>query len=483
MLAEHTVYIALGSNLGDRQSNLAEAVQQLRGRLGIRAVAPVYETDPVGYEQQPRFLNTVLQAVTDLEPAPLLAFLKSIERRLGRQYSFRNAPRPIDLDLLLYDDLALESEALVLPHPRMHERAFVLAPLADLAPELMHPVLGRSISALLEETGLSGVRTWRQGLGLALDRDVQGELPDVGVRLQRVGVTDLHKAIRLGSGRRTRFLQAELSLLADIGPEQKGLHMSRFSHALDQTINDAVLEEAPDVESLALRIAERVVRSQGASRSEVTIRAGLVLPRHTPVSGLPTEEMYTLLGRAVCRADAARRMVGVEVEGMTACPCAMDMIQEYSRGRLEDAGFDAEAIDRVLEAVPTAAHNQRSRATLIVGTDAAVRAQDLVELAEAAMSSENYGLLKRQDEFFVVNKAHRRPRFVEDVAREMLRGVVSSCTQLSDGDFVLASVTSYESIHKHNAYAEGSGTLGELRTQILEGRSVPASTTLEQWLG
>lgn len=473
----------MGSNLGDRQSNLAEAVQQLRSGLRIDAIAPIYETDPVGFQEQPLYLNTVLRAETAMDPQTLLDFLKGIERRLGRQPSFRNAPRPIDLDILLYDDLVLHTERVTLPHPRMHERAFVLAPLAALAPDLVHPTSGRTVSALLEDVDQSGVRRARRGLGLTLERDVQGELPDVGVRLQRVGVTELHKSIRLGAGKRTRFLQAELSLLADIGPEQKGLHMSRFSHALDQTINDAVLEEAPDVESLALRIAERVVRTQGARRSEVSIRAGFVLPRHTPVSGLPTEEMYTLLGRAVCRPDGARRMVGVEVDGMTACPCAMDMIQEYSRSQLADAGFSTEEIAKVLEAVPTAAHNQRSRATLILGTDAFVRAQDLVEIAEASMSSENYGLLKRQDEFFVVHKAHRRPRFVEDVVREMLSGVVSGCAQLADTDFALASVTSYESIHKHNAYAEGSGTLGELRMQILEGQAAPTSTTLEQWLG
>jgi GTP cyclohydrolase-4 len=146
-------------------------------------------------------------------------------------------------------------------------------------------------------------------------------------------------------------------------------------------------------------------------------------------------------------------------------------------------GHADDAIDGVLDAVPTAAHSQRSRATLLVGTNATVRAQDLVEIAESSMSAENYGLLKRQDEFFVVHKAHRRPRFVEDVAREMLRAAVHTYADLPDGDFVSASVRSYESIHKHDAWAEGAGTLGELRAQIMERSLAERHTTLEQWLG
>lgn len=482
-MIHQTVYIGLGSNLGDRQANITEALQHLRSRVTIRAVAGLYETEPVGYLDQPRFLNTAVEGETDLPPEDLLAFLKGIERRMGRQPSFRNSPRPIDLDILLYGDLVLRMPDVEIPHPRMHERAFVLAPLAELAPTVRHPVLGVTIPDMLSRVDRSGVRLARRGLAVRLARDVQNEAPEVAVRLRRVGVTDVPHTIRLGSGGRTRHLQADVSLFADIGPGQKGLHMSRFSHALETVVGECVREEAPDVESLASRIAERVVIGQGAQRSEVRISAGFTLRKYAPVSGLPTDEMYRLLGVAVCGAQGGRRMVGVEVEGMTACPCAQDMIQQHSRENLEEAGFSAEDIEKVLLAVPTAAHSQRSRATLMLGTDARVRAEDLVEIAESSMSSENYGLLKRQDEFFVVHKAHRRPRFVEDVAREMLRAAVHTYQDLPGDDFLLAQVTSYESIHKHNAFAEGAGTLTELRSQILRGQDSGTETTLHEWLG
>lgn len=481
-MSTETVYIGIGSNLGDRQANITEALQQLRLEVHIRRVASLYDTEPVGYAQQPRFLNTVVEGETALAPEELLGFLKGIEHKLGRQPSFRNAPRPIDMDLLFYGQTVLDSPALTLPHPRLHERAFVLQPLAELAPDLEHPRLGKTVSELLREVDASGVRPVRGGLAVRLIRDVQSEEPEISVALQRVGITNVRKIIRVGSGK-THSLQAELSLFADIDARQKGLHMSRFSHALDDVVSEAVREDAPDVESLAARIAERVVRSQAARRSEVRIRAGLSLRRHAPVSGLPTDEMYGLLGVAVCRPHAARRMVGVEVEGMTACPCAQDMIQQHSRERLDEAGFDETQIEAVLQAVPTAAHSQRSRATLLLGTEARVRAQDLVEMAESSMSSENYGLLKRPDEFFVVHKAHRRPRFVEDVARELLRAAVSAYPDLPGDDFLFVGVRSFESIHKHDAYAEGAGTLEEMRAQILRQETPPSTTTMDQWLG
>jgi len=483
MNASHTVYIGVGSNLGDRQANITEALQHLRAQVRIRTVASLYVTEPAGYLDQPRFLNTAVEGETDLSPRDLLGFLKGIERRLGRQPSFRNAPRPIDMDILAYGDEIVDAPGLRIPHQRLSERAFVLVPLAEIAPVLRLPDAQQTVAELLSRVDQSGVRLARRGLGLRLARDVQGEPPEVAVRLSRVGVTDVRKTIRLLQGGKTHSLPAELSLFADIGAEQKGLHMSRFSHALDDVIDESVGEHVPDVESLAARIAERVIQRHKARRSEVRVRAHFPLRRYAPVSGLPTQEMYTLLGLAVWRPDGGRRMVGIEAEGMTACPCAQDMILQHSREQLQAAGFGGEEIERILRAVPTAAHNQRSRATVMVGTDASIRAQDLVEIAESSMSSENYGLLKRPDEFFVVHKAHRRPRFVEDVAREMLEAAVNTYADLPGDDFLVARVVSYESIHKHNAYAEGEGTLDELRSQILQGQPATTGTTLEQWLG
>jgi len=154
----HTVYIALGTNLGDRLANLRTAIEGLAPDVTMLAESHIYETPPWGYEDQPSFLNMVVKAETDLEPAALLMFLKKLEVDLGREKSVRWGPRLIDLDILFYDDLIIESPPLVIPHPRLHERGFVLAPLADVAAEFIHPVLGKRVRELLGGVDLSGMR-------------------------------------------------------------------------------------------------------------------------------------------------------------------------------------------------------------------------------------------------------------------------------------------------------------------------------------
>jgi 2-amino-4-hydroxy-6-hydroxymethyldihydropteridine diphosphokinase len=143
------IYLALGSNLGDRMGNLTAAVQHLSQKLTIKKVSSVYETEPVYFKEQPLYLNAALSAVTRLDPFELLRFIKSIEGDLGRQPSFRNAPRTIDIDILFYEDRIIEMPELTVPHPGIAERAFVLVPLAEVAPKLVHPVLRKKVSELL----------------------------------------------------------------------------------------------------------------------------------------------------------------------------------------------------------------------------------------------------------------------------------------------------------------------------------------------
>jgi len=153
----HAIYLALGTNLGDRPGNLRSAVQALPPDVIVLAESKIYETPPWGYADQPAFLNMAIKAETSLEPGALLKHLKNLETRLGRQQTFRYGPRQIDIDILFYDDLVLNSPALVIPHPHLHERAFVLVPLADLAPELLHPVLRRTIRDLLADLDKTGI--------------------------------------------------------------------------------------------------------------------------------------------------------------------------------------------------------------------------------------------------------------------------------------------------------------------------------------
>ncbi len=156
-----TTYIALGANLGDREATLREGVRQLSALGQVDAVSPLYETEPVGYTEQPPYLNAVARLNTSLSPPELLHALLRIEAGLGRVRTFANAPRTIDLDLLFVDDLVLNDAELTLPHPRLHERAFVLVPLTDIAPNLVHPGLRRTIAELLRTLPYrKGVRRW-----------------------------------------------------------------------------------------------------------------------------------------------------------------------------------------------------------------------------------------------------------------------------------------------------------------------------------
>ena len=155
---KHGVFLALGSNLGDRLANLRAAVDGLEPEVSVLRQSKIYETPPWGFEDQRTFLNMVLQAETNLAPGKLLRFLKEIEVRLGREQSFRWGPRLIDIDILFYDDLVLDTSSMVIPHPRIPERAFVLVPLADIAPDLIHPVEKKSIRELLDAVDHSGIK-------------------------------------------------------------------------------------------------------------------------------------------------------------------------------------------------------------------------------------------------------------------------------------------------------------------------------------
>ena len=479
----HAVYLALGSNLGDRRGNLAAALQQLRDYMEITAVSSIYETEPVGYKNQPRFLNMVCSGKTGLSAQEFLKHTKDIEVAIGRQPTFRNGPRPIDIDIIFYDDLHIIQDDLIVPHERMSERAFVLAPLAEIAPEVVDPVSGKTAQELLDAVSQDEVIKVAANLHIPLDRDIQSGQPAVHVRLGRTGVVGIRKAILIGHMDDQQWFDATFDLYADLDPSQAGVHMSRFSDALEEVIEQLATSNWPQIEVLAEQMAKTIVERQKVARAEVYIRTALPLQKWTPVSGRRTQEVYGLIAQAVATKQGSRRMVGVEVEGMVACPCAQDMVRSFARSRLQEEGFPEDVIAKMLDVTPLATHNQRGRATLLIGTDQNVEAKDLINLVERAMSSENYALLKRPDELYIVNKAHSNPRFVEDVAREIMRGVVEKYVELPDDTFVSVRQRNEETIHKYDVEAEGWGTLGELRSEILDNIGIERHTTREAWLG
>src|SRR3954471_10042440 len=275
---------------------------------------------------------------------------------------------------------------------------------------------------------------------IATLEDVQSQLPTLRVSLSRVGVTNVEKVIRIQANGTEQLYSARLDCFVDLGPNQKGAHMSRFEETVNDAIGEVVLGEASfRAEQLAVHIAELVRGRQDALRAEVTIRARYPEYKPAPVSGIKTQEIYTLHGSAVAAEAGTRRLIGGAAQGMTACPCAQGLVAESARARLLEEGFDEDQIVQILEAVPVATHNQRGLGTLMIGCpedcDTDIDARELLAIVEESMSSEIYELMKRSDEGAVVEKAHRRPRFVEDCVRETLRGVLEDLPDRTDRHF------------------------------------------------
>ena len=313
--------------------------------------------------------------------------------------------------------------------------------------------------------------------------DLQASAPEVPIGLSRAGVTGVQKAVRIGRGRHEKLIAATIDCTVDLDPSQKGVHMSRFPELFEEAIEGVVADNAFLIEDLAEHVAARIVERQHAVLAEVQIRARYPYERTTPVTALSTQEMVTLIGIAAASRTGVRRIVGVEAIGINACPCAQGLVRGRASERLLEAGFDTHDVERILQLVPIATHNQRGQGTLLVGTSHRVNAERLVELVEASMSSPIYELLKRPDELFVVEHAHLQPRFVEDSVRVALKSMLDDLPDLDDADFVLSRQLNFETIHAHEVVAERYGTIGELRTELAGGAHGPLRhTELRDWL-
>lgn len=316
--------------------------------------------------------------------------------------------------------------------------------------------------------------------------DVQSGLPATQVSLSRVGVTGVEKVIRVRDHDRENLFYAEMECFVDLEPRQAGVHMSRFEEIVGEAINEVVLGEAFKAEVLAAHVAEKVRERQHGRRAEVSLTARYPEIVATPESEIDTQEIYVLFGTAVASEAGTRTLTGVQAQGMTACPCAQEMVAGLSRERLAEQGFDDEQIEKIVSTVPIATHNQRGIGTLHIGCPeggpAWIDAPDLLRIVESSMSSEIYELMKRPDEMSVVVKAHETPRFVEDCVREMIRQVVEGYPDLPDDAFVMARQENLETIHRHNVVAERYGTLGELRKELESGEHTAHHLSMREWL-
>ena len=316
--------------------------------------------------------------------------------------------------------------------------------------------------------------------------DVQASLPATQVGLSRVGVTGVEKVIRVKADGVENLFYAEFECFVDLNPKQAGVHMSRFEEIVGEAIDEVVLGEAFKAEVLAAHVAQRVRERQAGQRAEVSVTARYPETAKTPETGKSTQEIYVLYGTAVASERGTRTLTGVEAQGMTACPCAQEMVAGLARQRLAGDGFGAEEIERIIDLVPIATHNQRGVGTLYVGCPeggpAWIEAPELLRIVESSMSSEIYELMKRTDERSVVVKAHEHPRFVEDCVREMLRQVVEGYTDLPEQTFVMARQENLETIHRHNVVAERYGLVSEIKAELASEEHSPHHTTMREWL-
>jgi len=283
--------------------------------------------------------------------------------------------------------------------------------------------------------------------------DVQNQAPVEGFKLTRVGVKGVKKPVNVRRPDKDVTLVVNFDLFVDLPAELKGSHMSRNLEVLSSVIDESVREPVSGLEDLGAKICkELLTRHDYATCSEVHMYADYFLERDIDGSS-PSHEHYVLTSSATSwRNGQSKKCIGVEVTGMTACPCAMEAVRTL-RGE-DEASRE-----------PSITHNQRNITTLSleVPSDYKLEADDLIHIIEQSLSSPTHEILKRTDEAKIVLKAHSNPKFVEDVVRDILRRVLETYQELPDDVNVTVRSESHESIHKHNAYAERDTTLGELR--------------------
>ena len=295
--------------------------------------------------------------------------------------------------------------------------------------------------------------------------DVQSWKLTSNFPLTRVGTTGLKLPFKVKRPDGVHVLIPELSVFVDLPPELKGSHMSRNIEIVSAVRRSD--EEFSSLEDICEKVSALLLeKHEYAQSSEVTMKADYFLDRTSPEGRVSTEH-YVLVAEAVSRWGEGKtlettKLIGVEVTGMTACPCGMETTRAIYMGGKEGDGNNC----------PSVTHNQRNVSKLFVETPAGVsiEANELITIVEAALSSPSFGILKRRDEAAVIWNAHNNPKFVEDVVRDILAGVVRRYQELPNEAVVTASSTSFESIHKHDAFAESVIKMKELRAIYLQGQ-------------
>lgn len=307
--------------------------------------------------------------------------------------------------------------------------------------------------------------------------DVQSSLPEVRINLTRVGVKNVQKLVEVARpGKRPVIFISKFDVFVDLPGSLKGANLSRNFEVIDDVLQQAIDGDVNEIEELCSAVARKLLdRHEYAERTEVRMRSQFMVRRETPVSETSCHEVVNVHARAVAQRNDGnpiiRKSIGAEVTGMTACPCAQNIMKDHALHVLEDLGVEEDKIEAFLEEVPMATHNQRGRGFLCIeiDDDQHISLEKIIKILKDSMSARIYELLKRGDESYVVMEAHKNPRFVEDCVREMARKVIAQFHDLPGDSVVTIKQTNEESIHQHNAYAERKATIAELVAEMDEG--------------
>ena len=304
--------------------------------------------------------------------------------------------------------------------------------------------------------------------------DIQACEPDYPFNLTRVGVTGVKKLVKVerGNDERPVVLISDFEVFVDLPSDRKGANLSRNFEAIDEVLEEAINCPVYEIEELCGEIAKRLLlRHEYATRAEVKMKSEYIVRRQTPVTKANCQEVVDIFAEAVARAGPAgylRKTVGAEVLGMTACPCAQEIMKEEVREELARLGISEKDASDLADRLPIATHNQRGRGSISIEVRdrRCVSIDRIIKIIEESMSSRVFGLLKRPDEAVVVKRAHSNPKFVEDCVRTMAQKLVEAFYDLPDDAAVTLKQINEESIHQHNAFAERTAKMGELRAEL-----------------
>jgi GTP cyclohydrolase-4 len=304
--------------------------------------------------------------------------------------------------------------------------------------------------------------------------DIQACVPDYPINLTRVGVTGVKKLVKVerGGDNRPIVLISNFEVFVDLPSDRKGANLSRNFEVIDEVVEEAINKPVYEIEELCGEIATRLLsRHEYATRSEVKMRTEYVVRRTTPSTKATCQEVVDIFAEALAKAGPTgylKKSVGAEVVGTTACPCAQEIMKDKVRNELAKIGVEKSVASDFAERMPIATHNQRGRGyiSIEVHDRRCVSIDKIIKIIEESMSSKVYGLLKRPDEAVVVLRAHSNPKFVEDCVRTMAQKVVEAFGDLPDDAAVTLKQINEESIHQHNAFAERTATMGELRSEL-----------------